>query len=84
MEREELDIYIRELQAKAHEFLSNAGKELIEIYGIEKFEPVLVAKEYHGKFYEGDSYVIIRKNEKDYDIHYWHGKFATSVFNFTY
>lgn len=35
--------------------------------------------EFLGKFYDGDSYVIIKRNEKDYDIHYWHGKHASGV-----
>jgi len=40
MEREELDIHIRELQAKAEAFFAIAGQEQIEVYRIEKFEPV--------------------------------------------
>ncbi len=40
MEREELDIHIRELQAKAEAFFAQAGVDDIEIYRIEKFEPV--------------------------------------------
>jgi hypothetical protein len=40
MEREELDIHIKELQAKANAFFEQAGKDPIEVYRIEKFEPV--------------------------------------------
>jgi hypothetical protein len=40
MEREELDIHIKELQAKADAFFAQAGKETLEVYRIEKFEPV--------------------------------------------
>ena len=40
MEREELDVRIKELQAKAKAFFAQAGKEQIEVYRIEKFEPV--------------------------------------------
>lgn len=49
------------------------------MYRIEKFEPVRQDPEFHGKFYDGDSYVILKMNEKDYDIHYWHGKNASGV-----
>ncbi len=79
MEREELDIHIKELQAKAGAFLASAGHDPLEVYRIEKFEPIRQEEQYHGKFYDGDSYVVIKKNEKEYDIHYWHGKNATSV-----
>ena len=40
MEREELDIHIKELQAKAEAFFAKAGLEEVEVYRIEKFEPV--------------------------------------------
>eukprot|EP00347_Sterkiella_histriomuscorum_P023803 403333332 len=77
LEREELDIQIKELQAKAEAFFAVAGKEDIEVYRIEKFEPVRQDPEFLGKFYDGDSYVILKRTEKDYDIHYWHGKHAS-------
>jgi hypothetical protein len=60
MEREELDIQIKELQAKANAFFAQAGKEPIEIYRIEKFEPVRQDPQFHGKFYDGDSYVCVK------------------------
>ena len=49
------------------------------MYRIEKFEPVRQDPKFLGKFYDGDSYVILKRNEKDYDIHYWHGKHASGV-----
>lgn len=79
MEREELDVHIKELQAKAEAFFAQAGREDIEVYRIEKFEPVRQDPQFLGKFYDGDSYVIVKKNEKAYDIHYWHGKYASGV-----
>jgi hypothetical protein len=79
MEREELDIHIKELQEKAEAFFAQAGQDTIEVYRIEKFEPVRQDPEFLGKFFDGDSYVILKQNEKDYDIHYWHGKYASSV-----
>ena len=60
MEREELDVHIKELQDKANAFFAQAGKDELEIYRIEKFEPVRQDKQFHGKFYDGDSYVIIK------------------------
>lgn len=50
-----------------------------EIWRIENFQPVLLAKTDHGKFYSGDSYIILQtisgKNGSNlYDIHYWIGK----------
>jgi len=50
----------------------------MEIYRIEQFEPVKIDPEFHGKFYQGDSYVVLKRNRAAYDIHYWHGKEATS------
>ena len=37
---EDLDAYIRQLREKAMAFFAQAGKEPIEIYRIEKFEPI--------------------------------------------
>ncbi len=79
MEREELDLHIKELQAKAEAFFAQAGLEELEVYRIEKFEPVRQDPQFHGKFYDGDSYVVLKQNEKDYDIHYWHGKDSSMV-----
>lgn len=79
LEREELDAQIKELQAKAEAFFAEAGKEQIEVYRIEKFEPVRQDPKFLGKFYDGDSYVILYQGDKAYDIHYWHGKNSTGV-----
>jgi hypothetical protein len=84
MEREELDVRIKELQAKAEAFFAQAGKDQIEVYRIEKFEPVRQDPQFLGKFYDGDSYVIIYKGEKAYDIHYWHGKNSSGVRSTSY
>jgi hypothetical protein len=60
MEREELDIHIKELQEKANAFFAQAGIDGLEVYRIEKFEPVRQDPEFLGKFYDGDSYVILK------------------------
>ena len=76
---EDLANYIAEMRAKAEAFFAQAGKDPLEIYRIEKFEPVRQAPETHGKFYQGDSYVVLSQKRGNYDIHYWHGKEATAV-----
>ncbi|XP_042444223.1 villin-3-like isoform X2 [Zingiber officinale] len=54
-------------------------KSGLEIWCIEKLCPVLLQSSSHGKFFTGDSYVILKttalKNGSlQHDIHYWHGK----------
>lgn len=57
-----------------------AGQRLgTEIWRIENFQPVPLPKTDHGKFYSGDSYIILqitsgRGGAYIYDIHYWIGK----------
>jgi hypothetical protein len=58
--------------------MASCGKGDLEVYRIEKFVPTLQANETHGRFHEGDSYVVLRKEEKEYQIHYWHGKECTA------
>ena len=80
---EDMDAYIRELRAKAEAFFAQAGQDPMEVYRIEQFEPIKQDPEFHGKFYEGDSYVVLKKQRAAYDIHYWHGKHCTAVSQFT-
>ncbi|XP_022565627.1 villin-5-like [Brassica napus] len=54
-------------------------KSGIEIWRIESFKPVAVPKESHGKFFTGDSYIVLkttasRSGSLHHDIHYWLGK----------
>ncbi|KAM7481266.1 hypothetical protein LguiB_005849 [Lonicera macranthoides] len=51
----------------------------IEIWRIENFRPVVVPKSSYGKFFTGDSYVILnttalKSGALHHDIHYWLGK----------
>jgi len=78
MEKEDVADYVKKLQEKSELFFKRAGQDPLEVYRIEKFEPVMQDTEHHGKFYTGDSYVVCCKNKKDYDIHYWHGKESTA------
>ncbi|KAL3535455.1 hypothetical protein ACH5RR_003916 [Cinchona calisaya] len=50
-----------------------------EIWRIENFHPVPISKSSYGKFFTGDSYVVLKTNAMKngalrHDIHYWLGK----------
>nr|KYP73643.1 Villin-2 [Cajanus cajan] len=50
-----------------------------EIWRIENFQPVLLPKSEYGKFYMGDSYIILQTTQGKggsyfYDLHFWLGK----------
>ncbi|KAF2587874.1 hypothetical protein F2Q70_00041055 [Brassica cretica] len=50
-----------------------------EIWRIENFQPVLVPKSEHGKFYMGDTYIVLQTTQNKagtylFDIHFWIGK----------
>lgn len=57
----------------------DAGKTKgVEIWRVENFNPVAVPKAEYGKFYTGDSYVILntnidKNNKKSHDVHFWLG-----------
>ncbi|XP_019871932.1 gelsolin [Aethina tumida] len=58
----------------------NAGKkEGIEIWRIENFKPVPYPTNDYGKFYTGDSYIILKtsKSLRDWDLFFWLGKETT-------
>lgn len=51
----------------------------LDIWRIEKFQPVPIPKSDYGKFYSGDSYVVLqassgKSGSHQYDIHFWLGK----------
>ncbi|KAJ1532265.1 hypothetical protein ONE63_000881 [Megalurothrips usitatus] len=57
----------------------DAGKKAgLEIWRIENFAPVPYPKNDHGKFYSGDSYIVLQTRENrgtfSYDIFFWLGK----------
>nr|O61270.1 RecName: Full=Gelsolin, cytoplasmic; AltName: Full=Actin-depolymerizing factor; Short=ADF; AltName: Full=Ascidian gelsolin [Halocynthia roretzi]BAA28674.1 ascidian cytoplasmic gelsolin [Halocynthia roretzi] len=61
--------------------IQKAGKETgIQIWRIEDFELVPVPKTNHGKFYTGDSYIILKTTALEsgrgfeWNLHYWQGK----------
>ncbi|KAI4381125.1 hypothetical protein MLD38_007233 [Melastoma candidum] len=60
-------------------FQGAGQKAGVEIWRIEDFRPVLVPQSSHGKFFTGDSYVILKTTALKngalrHDIHYWLGK----------
>jgi hypothetical protein len=78
LETEEQLARSEKLIAESKAFMASCGKDPMEIYRIEKFVPTPQAAETYGKFFEGDSYVVLKKGDKEYDIHYWHGKECTA------
>ncbi|XP_022753401.1 villin-4-like [Durio zibethinus] len=63
-------------------FQGAGQKAGIEIWRIENFRPVPVPKSSYGKFFTGDSYVILKTTALKsgalrHDIHYWLGKDTT-------
>lgn len=78
LESEEQIERSKKLVEESKAFMASCGKEALEVYRIEKFVPTLQPTESYGKFYEGDSYVVLKNGDKEYDIHYWHGKECTA------
>ncbi|XP_058053795.1 gelsolin [Anopheles bellator] len=58
---------------------NNAGKTVgVEVWRVENFQPVAVPKGEHGKFYNGDSYIVLNTKESksgilSWDVHFWLG-----------
>lgn len=83
----ELDKKVKLAAAEDEPAWKNAGKTIvpavgfakagIEIWRIEKFHVVQWPKEKYGKFYSGDSYIILYTYEveqkKQYNVHFWIG-----------
>ncbi|XP_050373662.1 villin-4 isoform X1 [Argentina anserina] len=69
-------VSMRELDPAFHGAGQKAG---LEMWHIENFRPVSVPQSSHGKFFMGDSYVILKTTGSKagalrHDIHYWLGK----------
>lgn len=66
-----------------HANFANAGKTPgLEIWRIENFEPIPYPKSDYGKFYTGDSYIVMNtkdsgKGSLTWDIHFWLGQNTT-------
>lgn len=66
----------------ADAFVGAGSEEGLEIWRIEKFEPVKQDSSSHGKFYAGDSYIVLntikdRYGKLERSLHFWIGKNAS-------
>lgn len=80
----DLDKQLREQAAGSEEAFDGAGQENgIEVWRIEKFEPVRLPPSEFGVFYSGDSFIVLKTVKNDdgekYDLYYWLGKDSTQV-----
>jgi len=76
----DLEKKVKAASAATEKAWTNAGKTTgLQIWRIEKFKVVTVQKEDHGRFYDGDSYIVLntyKKKESEklfWDIHFWLG-----------
>ncbi|XP_046975986.1 gelsolin-like [Vanessa cardui] len=66
-------------KARTHPAFASAGQRAgLELWRIENFDPVAVPQKDVGKFYKGDSYIVLKttadkRNNLAWDIHYWIG-----------
>ncbi|CAG9122911.1 unnamed protein product [Plutella xylostella] len=66
-----------------HPAFSDAGQTAgLEIWTIDNFEPVAIERKKYGKFYEGDSYIVLHTNQSatssfTYNVHFWLGAHAS-------
>jgi len=81
----DLEKKVREAAAQGENAWHGAGKEIgIKIWRIEKFHVVDWPEKKYGKFYTGDSYILLRTYKKtpdaekfSYDVHFWIGNGST-------
>jgi gelsolin len=80
----DLDKKIRQAAAQTEPAWSNAGRAVgLQIWRIEKFQVKSIPKEDYGKFFSGDSYIVLNTYKKkggealQWDVHFWLGKFTT-------
>ncbi|CAG2199147.1 GSN [Mytilus edulis] len=76
---------IKKSSAEKEPAWKKAGlKTGIQIWRIVKFQVIQWPEKDHGKFFDGDSYIILNTYEKEetehflYDVHFWIGKYSTS------
>jgi len=73
---------IKKYAAQGEPAWKTAGqKEGLEVWRIEKFQVKPVAKENYGKFFDGDSYIVLHsykvQDALKHDVHFWLGTFTT-------
>ncbi|KAF2069512.1 hypothetical protein CYY_009170 [Polysphondylium violaceum] len=78
----ELDLKCRVDKAQSESQWRNAGKQGgLFIWRIENFQVAPIPNDQHGKFYEGDSYIVLHSIQQGasfkHAIHFWLGEFTT-------
>eukprot|EP00045_Choanoeca_perplexa_P009678 m.93821 g.93821 ORF g.93821 m.93821 type:complete len:855 (-) comp14991_c0_seq1:659-3223(-) len=80
----DLEKAVRQAAAETEDAWKEAGKKPgIQVWRIEKFQVVAWPKKHYGKFYSGDSYIILNTYRKNgvgamkWDVHFWIGKDST-------
>jgi gelsolin len=81
----DLEKKVRHAAAEGENAWKVAGQKLgLQIWRIEKFQVKEWPEEHYGKFYTGDSYIVLRTYKKtpdsekfSYDVHFWIGSKST-------
>ncbi|XP_055882203.1 gelsolin-like protein 2 isoform X2 [Biomphalaria glabrata] len=80
----DLERQIKKASAQSETAWKTAGQEVgLEIWRIVNFKVTPWPKEDYGKFYDGDSYIVLNtykesgKEQFLYDVHFWIGKYST-------
>ncbi|XP_059152240.1 gelsolin-like protein 1 isoform X2 [Physella acuta] len=75
---------VKKESAQTEPAWKDAGKKVgLQIWRIVKFKVTAWPKEDYGKFYEGDSYIILNTYKEPgndqllYDVHFWIGRYST-------
>ena len=72
---------VKQMALKEKSVWENVGQQVgLEIWRIENFQVVPWPKEQYGKFFSGDSYIVLNTYKKNpshaalsYDVHFWLG-----------
>ncbi|XP_013406840.1 gelsolin-like protein 2 [Lingula anatina] len=75
---------VKKASAETEPAWKGAGQEVgLQIWRIVKFKVTQWPKEDYGKFYSGDSYIVLNTYKKEgseelkWDVHFWIGKYST-------
>ncbi|XP_012939160.1 gelsolin-like protein 2 [Aplysia californica] len=80
----DLERQVKKESAQTEPAWKNAGQKVgLQIWRIVKFKVVSWPKEDYGKFYNGDSYIVLNTYKEEgsdallYDVHFWIGKYSS-------
>jgi len=81
----DLEKKVKHAASETEDAWKGAGQKIgLQIWRIEKFKVVHWPEEHYGKFYTGDSYIVLKTFKKDpnseklsYDVHFWIGSKST-------